>query len=109
MNIEKITEYYVLHGLTFQEIAWKYGVTRQAVHAFYKRNKLQADEIALTFDCTSGFIQQMKFRRKQLGITQQSLAEKVGTYKSNISLIESGRYKNSKYISKISEVLDINC
>ena len=51
----------------------------------------------------------MKFRRKQLGITQQSLAEKVGTYKSNISLIESGRYKNSKYISKISEVLNINC
>ena len=34
---------------------------------------------------------QMKQARKEQGITQEMLAEKVGTKKSNISRLESGR------------------
>ena len=38
---------------------------------------------------------QMKQARKEQGITQEMLAEKVGTKKSNISRLESGRYNPS--------------
>lgn len=38
---------------------------------------------------------QIKQVRKEQGITQESLAELVGTKKSNISRLESGRYNPS--------------
>jgi DNA-binding XRE family transcriptional regulator len=44
-----------------------------------------------------------------LGITQEQLAKKVGTYKSNISVIESGKIKRSKYIDLICAELQISC
>ena len=39
--------------------------------------------------------QQLREVRKSQGMTQESLADRVGTKKSNISRLESGRYKPS--------------
>ena len=50
---------------------------------------------------------QMKERRKDLGMTQEHLAELVGTKKSNISRFESGRYNPSlDFLIKLAEGLD---
>ena len=38
---------------------------------------------------------QLRQVRKEQGMTQERLAEKVGTRKSNISRLESGRYNPS--------------
>ena len=46
---------------------------------------------------------QMKQARKEQGITQEMLAEKVGTKKSNISRLESGRYNPSlDFLEKVA-------
>uniref|UniRef100_UPI003FED5B32 helix-turn-helix domain-containing protein n=1 Tax=Agathobacter sp. TaxID=2021311 RepID=UPI003FED5B32 len=39
--------------------------------------------------------QQLREVRKSQGMTQESLADRVGTKKSNISRLESGRYNPS--------------
>lgn len=39
--------------------------------------------------------EQLRSVRKEQGMTQESLAERVGTKKSNISRLESGRYNPS--------------
>ena len=39
--------------------------------------------------------QQLREVRKSQGMTQESLADRVGTKKSNISRLESGRYNTS--------------
>lgn len=49
---------------------------------------------------------QLRSVRKSLGITQEILAERVGTKKSNISRLESGRYNPSlEFLVKVAEGL----
>ena len=46
---------------------------------------------------------QMKQARKEQGITQEMLAEKVGTKKSNSSRVESGMYNPSlDFLEKVA-------
>ena len=44
---------------------------------------------------TEQVAQQLREVRKSQGMTQESLADRVGTKKSNISRLESGRYNPS--------------
>ena len=49
---------------------------------------------------------QLRTVRKSLGITQELLAQRVGTKKSNISRLESGRYNPSlEFLVKVAEGL----
>ena len=49
---------------------------------------------------------QLKEVRKAEGMTQEHLAELVGTKKSNISRLESGRYNPSlEFLAKVAEGL----
>lgn len=49
---------------------------------------------------------QLRQVRKEQGMTQERLAEKVGTRKSNISRLESGRYNPSlDFLEKLQEDL----
>lgn len=49
---------------------------------------------------------QIKDVRKEQGMTQESLAELVGTKKSNISRLESGRYNPSlDFLMKVAKGL----
>lgn len=49
---------------------------------------------------------QIKLVRKEQGMTQESLAELVGTKKSNISRLESGRYNPSlDFLVKVAKGL----
>ena len=46
---------------------------------------------------------QLREVRKEQGMTQERLAEKVGTRKSNISRLESGRYNPSlDFLEKVA-------
>lgn len=50
---------------------------------------------------------QLRQVRKEQGMTQERLAEKVGTRKSNISRLESGRYNPSlDFLEKVAGGLD---
>ena len=52
---------------------------------------------------------QLKDARKQLNITQQTLAERAGTQKSNISRMESGNYNPSlDFLVKVAECMGKN-
>ena len=47
--------------------------------------------------------EQLRQVRKEQGMTQERLAEKVGTRKSNISRLESGRYNPSlDFLEKVA-------
>ena len=49
---------------------------------------------------------QLRTVRKSLGITQELLAQRVGSKKSNISRLESGRYNPSlEFLVKVAEGL----
>ena len=49
---------------------------------------------------------QLRSVRKAQGMTQESLAERVGTKKSNISRLESGRYNPSlEFLVKVADGL----
>lgn len=47
-------------------------------------------------------------RRKELGLTQEQLGEKVGVTKSEISKIENGRGITFSTINRLSEALGVN-
>jgi transcriptional regulator with XRE-family HTH domain len=51
-------------------------------------------------------VRQLKYYRKDQGMTQEELAERVGTKKSNISRLESGRYNPSlDFLVKVADGL----
>jgi transcriptional regulator with XRE-family HTH domain len=51
-------------------------------------------------------VRQLKNYRKDQGMTQAELAERVGTKKSNISRLESGRYNPSlDFLVKVADGL----
>ena len=50
-------------------------------------------------------VEQLKSARKAQNVTQEVLAERVGTKKSNISRFESGRYNPSlDFLIKVADV-----
>ena len=52
---------------------------------------------------------QLRSARKELGMTQEHLADLVGTKKSNISRLESGRYNPSlDFLCKVAKGLGKN-
>ena len=61
------------------------------------------DKIELEYEIARQIIE----RRKELGMTQKELAEKIGTTQSVISRIENGHNLSLNYLMKISEQL--NC
>ena len=51
-------------------------------------------------------VEQLKQARKSLNVTQEDLAERVGTKKSNFSRFESGRYNPSlDFLIRIADSL----
>ena len=60
----------------------------------------------MTGSVKSSVAEQVKMARKQAGMTPETLAEIVGTKKSNISRLESGRYNPSfEFLSRIAQGL----
>ena len=52
---------------------------------------------------------QLRDTRKQLNMTQQTLADRAGTQKSNISRMESGNYNPSlDFLVKVAECMGKN-
>ena len=57
-------------------------------------------------DIRETVVSQLRMLRKEQGMTQEHLAELVGTKKSNISRLESGRYNPSlDFLIKVADGL----
>jgi len=68
-----------------------------------KKIKNAYDELGSEFD----FIRMLIRKRIEKGLSQEELAEKVGTRQSAISRLESGRYNPSfKILRKVAQALD---
>jgi DNA-binding XRE family transcriptional regulator len=68
-----------------------------------KKIKNAYDESGSEFD----FIRMLIRKRIEKGLSQEELAEKVGTRQSAISRLESGRYNPSfKILRKVAQALD---
>ncbi|AMO58230.1 helix-turn-helix domain-containing protein [Endozoicomonas montiporae] len=52
--------------------------------------------------------ERLKAVRKQRGLTQAALADRVGARQGNINDIESGRNKSSKYLLALADVLNVD-
>lgn len=50
---------------------------------------------------------QIRERRKQRGMSQAALAEKIGTHQQTIEKIEGGTVKHSRYLNAIRQELDL--
>lgn len=67
------------------------------------REKMQEEQLLPRYEVVA----QLKRARKEQHITQEMLAERVGTKKSNISRLESGRYNPSlDFLIKVADSLD---
>ena len=60
----------------------------------------------MTGSVKSSVAEQVKMARQQAGMTQETLADIVGTKKPSISSLESGRYNPSfEFLSRIAQGL----
>jgi DNA-binding XRE family transcriptional regulator len=50
---------------------------------------------------------QLRIKRKLLGLTQAHVAKQVGTFAPVVTRIEKGKLKNSIFIQRIADYLDI--
>lgn len=67
-----------------------------------KNIKIEYDNLEVRYQIISAIIQ----TRINLNLTQQELANRIGTSKSNISRLESGTYNPSlKYLVKVAKGL----
>lgn len=74
------------------------ALTGQKVRRIIKKNT----ELAPRYE----LVEQLKAARKAQDMTQEDLAARIGTKKSNISRFESGRYNPSlDFIIKVAESL----
>ena len=79
-------------------VAWVVGVTARKT-----RGKCA---LSMTTKPREDVVRQLKEVRKAEGMTQEHLAELVGTKKSNISRLESGRYNPSlDFLVKVADGL----
>lgn len=68
-----------------------------------KGKNIEKEQLAPRYEV----VEQLKKARKEQNITQQMLAERVGTQKSNISRLESGNYNPSlDFLIKVADCLD---
>ena len=75
---------------------WRLAAKLQKWRLFMKKNMTPRESL----------VQQLKETRREIGMTQQELAELAGTKKSNISRLESGRYNPSlDFLIKIADGL----
>lgn len=78
---------------------------KETIHRIVKKNQ----DLAPRYEVVA----QLKAARKEKDLTQEELAKKVGTKKSNISRFESGRYNPSldfliKVAGSLGKELQIN-
>ncbi len=52
--------------------------------------------------------ERLKLARKRKGMTQMTLAKRVGTSQSTINDIENGRHKSSRFLMSIADVLQVD-
>lgn len=72
----------------------------------YRQNEVVMKEADKSLVPRYEVVEQLKHARKAQNMTQEVLAERVGTKKSNISRLESGRYNPSlDFLIKVAECL----
>lgn len=88
-------------------------IKASAIGASYQKNAAFAAELRESMNQDSNrtaprreVAEQLKKARKAQNVTQEVLAERVGTKKSNISRLESGRYNPSlDFLARVAEGL----
>lgn len=88
-------------------------IKASAIGASYQKNAALAAELRESMNQDSNrtaprreVAEQLKKARKAQNVTQEVLAERVGTKKSNISRLESGRYNPSlDFLTRVAEGL----
>ena len=74
------------------------NITIEEMGVFVKEGKMGVENVVL-----KEVARQLRAVRRSRGITQEVLAERVGTKKSNISRLESGRYNPSlEFLVKVA-------
>jgi len=113
MDIKIIATQYFYEDKSYKEIGKFFGVSKQAIHSFVNRNsgkfKLLSSALIPAID-DAHFTPNKKIRlkRKILGISQQELADRLGTTKQYVCGIEKyGKGLTGKYAKEISKILNV--
>ena len=112
MNIDEIVSSYFLEDKTYREIGNQYGISKQAVHAYINRNKRayrkSANKLFPTIEKQDmPLFKKIKMKRKLIGLSQEKIAEQLGTSKQYICGIEKGKIKSGNYVTMICDLLEI--
>jgi predicted DNA-binding protein YlxM (UPF0122 family) len=113
MEIDKIVNDYFVEDKSYRQIGDSYGVSKQAVHAFVNRNKREFRQTAnklypILSKEGMELHKKIKMKRKLVGLSQEKIAEQLGTSKQYVCGIEKGKIKSGNHVTMICDLLEID-
>ena len=113
-TVKDIAKARYFDDLSFAEIGTKLGVTKQYLSFMCKKRKNQPEivtrQLMLEFESTKDkydMPQQLRIKRRLLGLTQSQVAKQIGTFAPVVTRIEKGQLTNSIFIQRMVDYLDV--
>ena len=112
--IKDIARARLFDNLSYAEIGRQLGVTKQYLSFICKKKKNQPEivnrQLFIEFEETKSEYQpheKIRIKRKLLGLTQGEVAKEVGTFSPVVVRIEKGALRNSMFIRRLQDYLDV--
>jgi len=112
--IKDIARARLFDNLSYAEIGRQLGVTKQYLSFICKKKKNQPEivnrQLFMEFEETKNEYQpheKIRIKRKLLGLTQGEVAKEVGTFSPVVVRIEKGYLRNSMFIKRLQDYLDV--
>ena len=114
ISVKEIARNRIFDDLSFEQIGKKLGVSKQYLSFVCKKKKNQPEiihrQLFLEFEKNKDnyeIHERIRIKRKLLGLTQDNLAKEVGTFGPVVVRIEKGSLKNSIFIKRMADYLEV--
>ena len=113
-TILEIEKQRIFDNMSYREIGEKLGVTKQYLSFICKKKKNQPEivnrQLFLEFQQVKDEYpvhERIRIKRKLLGLTQSEVAKEVGTFSPVVVRIEKGQLRNSMFIKRLQDYLEV--
>ena len=114
ISVKDISRARVFDNLSYVAIGKQLGVTKQYLSFICKKKKNQPEivnrQLFLEFQQAKSEYpahERIRIKRKLLGLTQSEVAKEVGTFSPVVVRIEKGKLRNSMFIKRLQDYLDV--
>ena len=114
ISVKDIARARAFDNLSYAAIGKQLGVTKQYLSFICKKKKNQPEivnrQLFLEFQQVKDEYpvhERIRIKRKLLGLTQSEVAKEVGTFSPVVVRIEKGQLRNSMFIKRLQDYLDV--